>query len=364
MSLRVLRSWRLKTKLIYSQNLHGVMRLLFVLVLVGAFGLLLGACDTLRTRSDVRSAKPSASHSAPHTVAPVSQGIGAGGSKGRVEEMPTQQAPAAETPTQSPPSFLSKELPKIGLILGPGGMKAFAHIGVLRELARARIPISGVVGMEWGAVIGALYAQNSLANDAEWKAMKLKDNELPIEGGFLSSRTKPRSVGVLSGFFETVFAGARIEASKISFACPAYWSRVDRFGWMNSGLAKEAMRACVPYPPLFGDNAGVLAAPFSVEESASYLRARGANVIVLVNVLAQGEILSPKMLTEQLSDGVLWGEIRRDLMRVREPHVQVLININTAGHPVTDTAGRRALIELGSKGSAEAVGKMAAHYGF
>jgi NTE family protein len=275
----------------------------------------------------------------------------------------TPQQPPTNVPSQ-PPTFLNKELPKVGLILGPGGMKAYAHLGVLREFNRARIPVHAVAGLEWGAVIGGLFAQQGQVNDAEWRAFKLKEQDLPGEGGFLSSRLKAQSISILGDFLETAFGANTIDKSKVDFGCPAYWSRVDRFGWMTKGLVKDAMRACLPYPPFFSDNAGVTAAPFSVDEAASYLRSKGANLIILVNVLGQGEFLPGKMAAEQPSDNLLWSEIRREMMRAKAPNVHFVINVNTSGHPVTDYAGRRALMEIGSKSAAETVNKMVSQYGF
>ncbi len=252
----------------------------------------------------------------------------------------------------------------MGVILGPGSLKAYAHIGALREFARARIPIHAITGLEWGALIGGLYAQQGQVNDAEWKAFKLKESDLPNEGGFLSSRLKPESIGVMQGFIDSTFGNTSIERSKVEFGCPAFWSKQDRFGWMSKGPYKDAMRACLPYPPFFTDNGGVFAAPFSVEEAAAHLRARGANLIVLVNVLGQGEILSSRMASELSSDNLLWSEIRREMLRAKSPSVHFVINVNTSGHPITDFGGRRALMDAGAKSAADVVNKMVSQYGF
>ena len=122
---------------------------------------------------------------------------------------------------------MSKEIPKVGLILGPGGMKAYAHIGVLRELQRARVPVTAVAGLEWGAIIGGLYSVQGQANDAEWKAFKLREADLP-SSGFLSSRAKAQPISTLNEFLETSFGTGAIEKAKIDFGCPAYWSKQDR----------------------------------------------------------------------------------------------------------------------------------------
>ncbi len=47
--------------------------------------------------------------------------------------------------------------PKIGLALGSGGSRGFAHIGVLKVLVREGIPIDFIAGSSMGALIGALY---------------------------------------------------------------------------------------------------------------------------------------------------------------------------------------------------------------
>jgi NTE family protein len=62
-------------------------------------------------------------------------------------------------------SVEEKQLPKIALVLGGGGARGFAHIGVLKALQEERIPVSLVVGTSVGSIAGALYcAGASLEN--------------------------------------------------------------------------------------------------------------------------------------------------------------------------------------------------------
>lgn len=51
-----------------------------------------------------------------------------------------------------------KVAPKVVLVLGAGGSKGFAHIGVLEVLQKAGIPIDCIIGCSIGSVIGVLYA--------------------------------------------------------------------------------------------------------------------------------------------------------------------------------------------------------------
>jgi NTE family protein len=54
-----------------------------------------------------------------------------------------------------------------GLVLGGGGARGAAHIGVLRELERQRIPICAIAGTSMGAVVGALYASGRSPDQIE-----------------------------------------------------------------------------------------------------------------------------------------------------------------------------------------------------
>jgi NTE family protein len=63
-------------------------------------------------------------------------------------------AAAAEVPVAD----TGGERPRIGLVLGGGGARGAAHIGVLKELERMRVPIDAIAGTSMGAIVGGLYA--------------------------------------------------------------------------------------------------------------------------------------------------------------------------------------------------------------
>ena len=69
--------------------------------------------------------------------------------------VPEETGTPAVTPAIAPPG---STLPRIGLVLGGGGAKGAAHIGVLRVLDEMRIPISCVVGTSMGALVGGTFA--------------------------------------------------------------------------------------------------------------------------------------------------------------------------------------------------------------
>lgn len=74
--------------------------------------------------------------------------------------------------------------PKIGLVLSGGGAKGFAHIGVIKVLEEAGLPIDYVAGTSMGAVIGALYAigysteqMEEIVRTQDWE--KMMNDDIP-----------------------------------------------------------------------------------------------------------------------------------------------------------------------------------------
>src|SRR4249919_2909670 len=57
--------------------------------------------------------------------------------------------------------------PRIGLVLGGGGARGFAHVSVLKELERLHVPVDCIAGTSAGAMIGGLYASGMSAAEIE-----------------------------------------------------------------------------------------------------------------------------------------------------------------------------------------------------
>lgn len=59
------------------------------------------------------------------------------------------------------------ERPRIGLVLGGGGAKGVAHVGILKVLEKYRIPVDAISGTSMGSIVGALYATGRSADEIE-----------------------------------------------------------------------------------------------------------------------------------------------------------------------------------------------------
>ncbi len=72
----------------------------------------------------------------------------------------------AVTAPAAPPDAGEGRL-RVGLVLGGGGARGAAHIGVLRELERLRVPIDAIAGTSMGAIVGGLYASGMTPAELE-----------------------------------------------------------------------------------------------------------------------------------------------------------------------------------------------------
>jgi|TARA_B100000315_G_scaffold259592_1_gene316225 NTE family protein len=65
------------------------------------------------------------------------------------------------------PDAAAESRPKIGLVLGGGGARGLAHIGVIRALEERNIKIDAIAGASMGAIVGALYASGKTPDEME-----------------------------------------------------------------------------------------------------------------------------------------------------------------------------------------------------
>jgi NTE family protein len=269
---------------------------------------------------------------------------------------PQQQAP--QIPTTLPPG----ENVKVGLILGPGGMKTWAHLGVLREFEKAGIPIRAVVGLEWGALVAAAYSVKGKTHDAEWQLMKLKKNDLP-DRGLLSSEIEPSSIRTLNSYLTGIFANRPAESTEVPFACPSLFLENGKVAWWDRGLFTQVLAKCIPIPPMYEANGSWVAGAFRVEEAAAKLREKGANVIVLVNVLARGQILKGRKVKGEAAVQALWWDGVHHLQDGSKS-VDWVVGIHTRNYDMLDFDARQSLVLFGQEFGAPAAKRIADTYGF
>lgn len=267
---------------------------------------------------------------------------------------PVDIAPSHEEPSPTPTPTLQAPLtvgsnPKVGLILGPGALRAFAHVGVVQEFAKTKIPIQAIVGIEMGSLVAAIYANKGQPYDVEWQMMKLKESEL-IQKSLLSGQVSSGEVKSLNEFINLALSSAKAENSKISYACPAYHMGKSQVYLMNRGNFAEMLPFCLAFPPLFKPFQQNIAGVLDLKAAVEYVRSKGANYVVYVDLLS-----GPLSLKSAGGENqVLWSLTAEALSRP-EKGLDYVIHVPLQDYDLLDFNRRREMIQSGRRTALEAI---------
>ncbi|MDH6258360.1 patatin-like phospholipase family protein [Bradyrhizobium sp. BR13661] len=178
--------------------------------------------------------------------------------------------------------------PVLGLALGGGAARGFAHIGIMRTLLANGIVPDVVVGTSIGAAVGGAYAAGRLDGLEDWaRSLQGVRNIL----GYLDIRLD--GSGLIGGErlasrLEEAIGETLIEDLPMKYASVATEIRTGHEIWLTRGRLVEAMRASYALPGIFspvmvGDRwlvDGALVNPVPV----SAARALGAEIVIAVNL--------------------------------------------------------------------------------
>ncbi len=283
-------------------------------------------------------------------------------------------SPAAEDPRR----------PRIGLVLGGGGARGAAHIGVLKELERLQVPVDAIVGTSMGAIVGGLYASGmstaeleQLVRTLDWKSAlsdggsredlsfrgKQDDEDFPIRFE-LGVRGKEFLLpqGVIQGQrLDLVLRDLTIDSSHIhdfdELAIPFRAIASDLLTGaayvMAEGDLALAIRASMSVPGAF--------APVQVNDrllvdgglvgnlGIEVMQSMGVDVIIAVDVefplYSQEELMSAVGISEQVLTILIRKETLRQIEKLEDD--DILIRPELGVFASTDFAGSPEAIEPG-----------------
>lgn len=235
----------------------------------------------------------------------------------------------------------------IGLALGGGSARGFAHIGVLQALDEAKIPVSVVAGTSAGSLVGAFYA----AGFSPWKmqevALKVKD----IDVADLSSGNKRGMMGgaalkrLVNGFLENM----PIEKMPRRFAAVATDLATGEKVAIQRGDTGAAVVASCSIPGVFIPATfegrelvdGGLTSPVPV----AVARQLGADVVIAVDVGGKPTTKPRSGLYEIILQS--FEIMGRSLAQLEGKTANVLIQPRTDGFDSSDFSVRKEMIEAG-----------------
>lgn len=139
---------------------------------------------------------------------------------------------------------------RVSLVLGSGGARGYAHIGVIDELLARGHEIVAVSGASIGALIGGAYAAGKLEN---FREACLKLNRLDVFRMMTPTIGKPGIIKAdrIMAFLEEIIGECRIEDLAIPYCAVAADVLARREVWFRSGSLLAAIRASISIPSVF-----------------------------------------------------------------------------------------------------------------
>lgn len=195
-----------------------------------------------------------------------------------------------ELPRYAPMTVTNAEHPVVGLVLGSGATRGFAHIGVIQVLEANGIVPDVIVGSSSGGLVGALYAGGYDGRALEKLAQTMKESD--VRDFILPDRGFVRGFA-LQAFVNRHLKNRSIEQLDKPFAVVATDLREGKSVVFNRGNTGLAVRASSSIPGLFQPVQidrrdyvdGALLSPLPVKTA----RELGAEVVIASDVSRQPE---------------------------------------------------------------------------
>ena len=269
-----------------------------------------------------------------------------------------------------------KTRPKVGLVLGGGGAKGAAAIGILKELEREKIPIDYIAGTSIGAIIGGLYAQGYRADDLEklfrsqnWLAL-LADRDTTLVGkvykeedgviyvfGFPVRRKADadNNTGfwMLHGdhvynFLDSLVSRSPVQRGTVKqaipFSCVAFDIRRQQEIVLDTGSLARNMRASMAIPGAFKpvqiDTLMLVDGGMGNNLPVDVVRKMGADIVIAVDLQQRkrDDYRSPFGFLKGLGGILDWLAERPDIKKynVNRTKADLYINPDLGSYGVTD----------------------------
>ena len=224
---------------------------------------------------------------------------------------------SAETPFKGDFHRLARRLcgKSVGLVLGGGGARGISHIGVIRALEEAGIPIDIIGGTSIGAFIGALYARDADVVPMYGRAKRFA-GRMGSMWRFALDLTYPSASYTTGhefnrGIFKT-FGNSQIEDFWLEFYCNTTNISKSRSEIHNSGYVWRYVRASMSLagllPPLCDEGSMLLDGGYIDNLTVSHMKSLGADVIFAIDVGSLDDNL-PQAFGDSLSG--IWALFNR-----------------------------------------------------
>ncbi|MBU6369983.1 MAG: patatin-like phospholipase family protein [Limnohabitans sp.] len=200
--------------------------------------------------------------------------------------------PVAPTPPPVVEAPAPKKIPTLGLALGGGAARGFAHIGVLQVLEEEGIKPTLVVGTSAGSVVAAFYASGKTASQLQWLADTMDESQFTDWANPFTGRGMLRGEA-LGKYVNSQLNGMKIEDMKMPLGIVATDLRTGDGILFRRGDVATAVRASSAVPSVFepvrigGKDYvdGGLVSPVPVR----YAKQMGADIVLAIDISSRPE---------------------------------------------------------------------------
>lgn len=256
-----------------------------------------------------------------------------------------------------PPPVATPAPVKIGLVLGGGAARGFAHIGVIKALEAQGIVPDVIVGTSAGAVVGSLYASGLSGFDLQKTALEIEENQ--VSDWSLPDR------GVLKGealqnFVNKAVGNRLLEKLPRDFAVVATDLKSGDPVLFRTGNTGMAVRASAAVPGVFQPVAiagheyvdGGLVSPIPVR----FARKLGANFVIAVDISSRPKDAATRSTLDVLLQ--TFSIMGQTIGHFETAEADVVIRPVTTDLPATDFAGRHRAVLEGEKAAATVMAEL------
>ncbi len=138
----------------------------------------------------------------------------------------------------------------VSLVLGSGGARGLAHIGVIQVLEEQGYAIRSISGSSMGALIGGIYAAGQLSTYAKWVCALDRLDVLRLLDLSFSGAAFFKGERIINTLRELI-GDRNIEDLPIAYTAVATDLEEGREVWLSSGPLFDAIRASIAFPTIF-----------------------------------------------------------------------------------------------------------------
>lgn len=252
-----------------------------------------------------------------------------------------------------------QRFPKVGLVLGGGAARGFAHVGVIRVLEREKIPIDLIVGTSVGSLVGAIYADKKNSFELEWTAFSLEEKDLfdytfisPTQGFVRGER--------IEEFVLKKVSARELQQLKIPLTIVATDIQNGEPVLLQTGSVARAVRASSAIPGIFIPvrNQGKLLVDGGVLNNVpvDVARKMGADIVIAVNLGGGRKAAQVNNVFDAIVQSLHLMSIEGTEARLKNADVVIEPQVSHIG--LIDFSRKKELLALGIQAAEQALPRL------